>query len=936
MSSSKKPKMPVTDYYLSLHYGVCHGPVDALLGVYVGEKPALETRLTEQVAVPINNRNLFGGVKKEGGVQGNMSYLPGFPDQFMPSDLAQKLGRTTDTCPAYRGLTSLFFYGSPGRGFYWSSNTPYLKSIWAKVTRVPNTWYPERAAIGKGELTRRAVYIAVDKSGSMEGERMEATKIALNSVIDRIQGAVTALGLDLDLGMNFWSNNQVNRTYDSVQVNDLDNLRTFVDGIVANGGTDFNQAVNHAASWFASKAGDSTISERVFIFVTDGAPEPIESAAQAAATAAGMAGVNRYGINIFQSDTSYTALLDNTPDDGVPVVTSGDSSGLVLAVEKALFPDDDAPDCNPAHMIFECLTNTDWGMGSPRSGIDLAALRRGADTLFSEQFGLSMMWSQQATIEKFISEILDHIEGTLFVDPRTGLITLKLIRNDYNPDDLFVLDADNCEVSNFQRKSPGEIINEINVTWTNPENEQEESVTFQDLAGISIQGGIVSSGRNYYGVRSRELAMRLAARDIATASAPLASCDVEVDRSAWSFTPGSVVKLRYPEHGIEEIVMRIGKVDYGRPGSPTVKASLVEDIFSLPVPHYEEPVGGEWTDPTEEPRSVDYTQVITLPFYMTAQFVDASITLAAEYPDVWAGVLVGQEGRDTSEFELVGQVSGPSGALAWENLGTRTISSRATLVDALSPQATSQVRQFTDATQGAGPTIDGFMIIGGADEDQEIVLITGYDDPYYNVERGVMDTVPRAWPAGTPVWFVNLSARIQDNETRSAFETVQYKALPQTSLGILPEGAAPTFSGQLTERPHLPLRPANVKVEDVGFGVYDASDPGITEFEVTWAIRNRLMEDSTILAWTDAGVSGEAGQSTTITITDVETGAVVVEYDALSGESHTVPVADLGSSSAVRVRVTSQRDGMDSLQGHSIIVLLASGYGFNYGLDYGN
>lgn len=89
-------------------------------------------------------------------------------------------------------------------------------------------------------------------------------------------------------------------------------------------------------------------------------------------------------------------------------------------------------DANPAHIIHECLTHTDWGMQLPAAKLDLDSFKAAADTLFSESFGMSIMWVQQATIEDFINGVLNHIAATLSPNPLTGKLRLKLLRNDYD------------------------------------------------------------------------------------------------------------------------------------------------------------------------------------------------------------------------------------------------------------------------------------------------------------------------------------------------------------------------------------------------------------------------------------------------------------------------------------------------------------------------
>ena len=140
--------------------------------------------------------------------------------------------------------------------------------------------------------------------------------------------------------------------------------------------------------------------------------------------------------------------------------------------------------------------------------------------LFNEGFGMSIQWTRESTIESFVGEILDHIQAALYVDPETGKFTLKLFRDDYDATTLPLISPDNAVLDNYQRKLWGETVNEIIVSWTNPVNEQDETITQQDLGNITVQGGVVSDTRSYYGIRNASLASRVAIRDVRQSSAP--------------------------------------------------------------------------------------------------------------------------------------------------------------------------------------------------------------------------------------------------------------------------------------------------------------------------------------------------------------------------------------------------------------------------------
>jgi hypothetical protein len=123
-------------------------------------------------------------------------------------------------------------------------------------------------------------------------------------------------------------------------------------------------------------------------------------------------------------------------------------------------------DMNPAHIIRECLTDKEWGMGYSEADIDEASFIAAADTLFDEQMGISILWQRENTIEAFVQDIIRHIDAALYVDRRTGKFVLKLIRADYDPNALITLTPDNIErVENYKRPAFGYLVNSVTVIY---------------------------------------------------------------------------------------------------------------------------------------------------------------------------------------------------------------------------------------------------------------------------------------------------------------------------------------------------------------------------------------------------------------------------------------------------------------------------------------
>jgi len=115
-------------------------------------------------------------------------------------------------------------------------------------------------------------------------------------------------------------------------VEDFADIASWLTAQVAlGGGTDFGVAVSEAADFFAGSGGK----RRVILFITDGEPYPASSVTPAIATLEGIPDVEVFGFNIGLAETSFTALLDNTPEDGVPVIAPGDTDTLLSSLRKA-------------------------------------------------------------------------------------------------------------------------------------------------------------------------------------------------------------------------------------------------------------------------------------------------------------------------------------------------------------------------------------------------------------------------------------------------------------------------------------------------------------------------------------------------------------------------------------------------------------------------
>jgi len=181
-------------------------------------------------------------------------------------------------------------------------------------------------------ISGAAIYIAIDNSYSMSGAAMTGALAAVQALIAEL-GLTVPPAVRNDICILTWHNAigaMIQRR--NADAADFVDIASWLSAQVAlGGGTDFGVAVSEAEGFFAGAGAK----RRVILFITDGEPYPPASVNPATATLTGISDVEVFGFNIGLADTSFTALLDNTPEDGVPVIAPGDTDTLLSSLRRA-------------------------------------------------------------------------------------------------------------------------------------------------------------------------------------------------------------------------------------------------------------------------------------------------------------------------------------------------------------------------------------------------------------------------------------------------------------------------------------------------------------------------------------------------------------------------------------------------------------------------
>lgn len=555
---------------------------------------------------------------------------------------------------------------------------------------------------------------------------------------------------------------------------------------------------------------------------------------------------------------------------------------------------------NPAYIIYDVLTNQQWGQGIPTGDVNLASFTAAAAALSTEKFGISILWKQEGTADDFINLILSHISATLYPDPATGQYTLKLMRADYDPNSLMTLDETNVlSLRSFQRTSTNDLTNELTVEYSDPDSEKEAKVTVQNLAALRSVGKVVRRVIQYPGICSSDLAARVAQRDLLAFSTPLAKLSIEVNLSAWNLRPGDVFKFSWAKLGIESVIFRVMEIEYGGLRDNKITITAVEDIFAVSTSSYIGTQAPLWkTAPTALTDITNY-KLFDAPYYTLVQhFGEDYVTNLADNRN-FVSVVIPRANGTWTDYKLYELVSG-----SYVERDSGSFSPFVTLTNAIT-------QTQTGVTYSGYFDIDLVTIGSIGVIDNEWVAVDNIDKTtkVLTLKRGIFDSVPATHAAGAIMYLYGDNYLLDEDTERFASESVTYKFQPSAGGETYSLASATARSYTVNGRQQRPYPPGNVRLN----GTYFPSTI-IDDVAVSWVHRNRTTQTVAPISWTSGSVTTEAGVTYTLTFYRGATSTVVYTSSGLTGTSLTATDTELGEEDDLRLELKSIRSGIENFQ----------------------
>lgn len=919
-------------HYLGLHAVFCLGPIDKFTRFTVDDREAWRGDASGG-QITVSAEKLFGGDEREGGVSGLVDIEMGANSQ--PKN-AYLLANISANIPAYRGVAAMVF-----RDFYWGNN-PYLKPARARGQRIHTAqdgalqWYDAKAAVGPYhwgdaafDLHSGQVVLLITANVALVDESPAAH--TLNPT-----GGVARSTINPECG----DGNILFPNTGNIEIAaNSDFLFAGGDFTVEMKITPLDAAAAFAGVWTVSFVGgrswvlDSGSGSLRFIISTDGSnsttlldcPLPLVGVTTEICVERSGSTFRLYKDGVMAAKTTASPVLFASTAPfclgsiaGFPSYYAGTMDN-VRVTPVARYDSDGgyAPescftgfDMNPAHIIRECLTNSDWGMGYTADDVDDVSFTAAADTLYNEAMGISLVWDEQVVLESFINEIVRHIDAALFVSRSTGKFTLRLMRDDYVLATLPHFDESNIDkIANPSRPAFGELINSVAVQFWNLATGRSDSLTVQDPAGVQQQGVVINTTAQYQGFTNPLTAQKAAARDLRALSNPFLACTIYTGEAARALEVGDVIKVSWAKWHVFNLPMRITGFAMAEGLSNSVRLNVVEDVFSTPLNAVLAPPAEGWVDPSQPPMPPVAQLGFEVPYYELAQNLGQTAVDARLATDAALGMVGVAAVR--SDNSIHARMWTDAGA-GFTSAGVFDFCPSGLLTTAIGPTT-------TEATLGSFEDLD--LITDGTyfQIEDELCRIDAVDPATGQIEfgRGVLDTVPASHPLGARAFFWDAYAGADPTEYADG-ESVDVRATPISGAGVLDLSGALESTVTLDARAFRPYPPGNLRINADSY----PAGPFSGDLTLTWADRDRLLQTAgTLQDYTYGNIGPEAG--TTYRVRGYLDGVLVhTEEPAVSGTTWTPSAEGL-----VRVEADSKRDGVYSWQAatHSFEYFSTSG-----------
>lgn len=487
---------------------------------------------------------------------------------------------------------------------------------------------------------------------------------------------------------------------------------------------------------------------------------------------------------------------------------------------------------NPMCVLYEILTNDEWGLSLQSSVINVINLRVLATQLKAEGNGWAFIWDSPKDVIEIIHELERQVDGFLSIDPITGEYNFKLMRFDYTPGTLAKLNESNIlKFISMSRSAWDDTTNIVRVQFADPRKNYALGFALaQDMANAEVVKSTTAVTMVFPGVKSHTLANEIAWRELRNLSFPIAKWTLELNRESFSLAVGDVRELNWSSLGISDIPIRATKIDYGNITKGRIRVEFIQDVFGTEIGVFSDPPDTGWVPAIagviallaadqymEEAHSMLGGSSNRLLFAASAnaagspismRIVTDSRTPPTAFDDTY------EEDSPTANFVARGTLTDPYPS----DTGVNPETSGILEIDPAGTEALPNLVFDSNIDDMNFITANLALIISA--NTYEYISFKDVNDLGGNrirlntVYRGVLDTYPQSHPSGATIWFMYSNTGANESELEYVLDdAVQAKFLPHSGSDDILEAAATALPEVLmNNRQARPPTPSELKM----------------------------------------------------------------------------------------------------------------------------
>lgn len=555
-------------------------------------------------------------------------------------------------------------------------------------------------------------------------------------------------------------------------------------------------------------------------------------------------------------------------DNAVPPRFSFVVKNLTKNLSEAYSVMQNGKDLNPMEIVYTLLTER-WGLGGLDSSlIDIDNFLAAAQSLYTTGLGMSLIVSGEKTIKQVLEECMRNCDGVLYQDPVTDKIKVKLIRNDYDLEELLVLDESNIigDLDDFGRTTWEETFNQVRVNFQSRDfNYQSQVIVAQDFANINYNNKIKSTTYNAPGIKDSGAAVYIGSKQLELLSSPILKCNFKANRIAKDLRPGDVFILNWSPYNMTNAVMRVVKIDLGTLTDNSITISCVQDRFAKDLVSFKD-------NGTSEHENIDVTAAETVdfriyepPLFLSVgeDFIDqdvinkydyqSKVMVLAKPPNEQAvsfSVFMSKE-ETPDKYAAIMRDQPYTGAGYLESSFGKTTAAGISGIDTTSNPIIYGLDKKTIANLVNNPTFEdardgsSLILIGG-----ELLCFVGFTDLgagriqlgdiYWAMLNSTLNRSNAPYPAGTTVYFIKKGSNISSNFFYPiTTDDTYYKIQTKTPIGVLDINTiSPYTKSMVSGWERFPLPPTYLTVNGSrAFSVNVSGGGG--DFLIAWKPRSR-------------------------------------------------------------------------------------------------